>query len=430
MSLHISELYKIFLESTGVTTDSRNILPYNLFFALKGENFDGNKYAQSAIEKGAIASVIDNPEFATGKTILVDDVLKALQELAHYHRQQLNIPIIGITGTNGKTTTKELINAVLSRRFKVSATKGNLNNHIGVPLTLLSMQNDTEIGIVEMGANHQFEIAELCKIANPNYGIITSIGKAHLEGFGSFENVIKTKKELFDYIVSVDGKYFLNTQCKEILDFSNSYNHSISYGSNNNKVFGEIKNSFPLLELNCSIDNKYETFKSNLVGDYNQMNIITAIAIGDYFKVPVKSMIEAIEEYKPSNIRSELKETNSNTLIIDAYNANPTSMDLSIKSFANIKTDKEKVLILGAMAELGKNTEIEHHKIVELLKDKGLLNVIFVGDEFRTNNIGEYTIFENINDLISFLQSNKITNKLIFIKGSRSVGLEKIVDLL
>jgi UDP-N-acetylmuramoyl-tripeptide--D-alanyl-D-alanine ligase len=421
-------LHQIFLQSKGVTTDTRRVLAGQIFFALKGENFNGNKFSRQAIDNGAMLAIIDEPEHKLDeKYILVADVLTCLQDLAKYHRKYLGLPVIAITGTNGKTTSKELIRYVLQTLYQVEYTHGNLNNHIGVPLTLLSFSKNTEIGIVEMGANHCGEIAALCEIVTPDYGVITNIGKAHLDGFGSYEGVIKAKSEMYDFLRNNGRKVFVNSD-DELLSFKAQGIESIKYGKDQNTSSNiKIDDASPYLSLQW----KEKSINSQLVGEYNLYNILLAICIGEYFKIKDTDIIKAISGYKPENNRSQLSKTEKNTLVIDAYNANPSSMELSIINFLKIKAQK-KLLILGDMFELGKLSKEEHRKIVDLLINNGFKNVMFVGQNFYElkNNSTNFLFFENTTNLIEYLILKNIANNTILLKASRGVQLEKVIPYL
>ena len=367
--MEIAHIYRLFKQYPIVVTDTRKIVSDSLFFALKGDNFNGNKFALSAIEKGCRFAIVDEKEFAIDdRFILVDDVLTCLQDLAREHRRELNIPILAITGTNGKTTTKELVHEVLKRKFNAVATVGNFNNHIGVPLTLLSMNQDTEFGIVEMGANHPEEIKFLCEIAEPNFGLITNVGKAHLEGFGSFAGVIKTKKELYDYLHQEKGKVFVNTD-NPLLKSMLHEQEVITYG-NNEEACSKAKflqaEPYLVLELRSSKIGKLY-IKTKLIGAYNFENALAAVTLGRFFGIEEIDIKNALEEYLPSNNRSQLKQTENNVLFLDAYNANPTSMKVAVENFANMSR-KNKVLILGDMLELGEDAEKEHASLLELIQ--------------------------------------------------------------
>ena len=427
----LGKIYPRFLTATGISTDSRKIEEGCVFFALKGENFNGNKYAADAIRQGASFAIIDEKEYeSSDQTILVDNVLLCLQQLALYHRRQLGIPILGITGTNGKTTTKELIAAVLAKKFKVSFTQGNLNNHIGVPLTLLRMNGKTEFGVVEMGANHPGEIADLCQIADPDYGIITNIGKAHLEGFGSFEGVIKTKSELYEYLHAKNGTVFYNNDNKLLEKIGADLRHRISYGTCEADFKGEPVQSPPYIHVKANFAKGVLYLNSRLIGDYNFENIMAAACIGNYFEVDPLKIQEAIKEYIPSNNRSQLIQKNNLNIVMDAYNANPTSMRAAILSFTSNVQD-EKFMILGDMLELGEYAQQEHRNILELIHEKGFKNVLLVGKQFMAiKNDFHYSAFENVGELCSYLQENPIKNGTLLIKGSRGIQLEKALQYL
>lgn len=430
--MKIEELYTIFLNHPKVTTDSRVALKNGLFFALKGEQFDGNAYAQKAIENGCAYAIIDNPDFKKDdQFILVDNVLHTLQQLGNYHRQQLNIPVIGITGSNGKTTTKELIASVLSKKYKVSFTKGNLNNHIGVPLTLLSFTQNTDFGIVEMGANHPGEIKDLCTIANPDYGLITNIGKAHLEGFGSFENVIRTKKELFDYIADNKGKIFYNAKDNLLSGIITDLTvQSVPFGKSSSIVYGSRESSDIFLKVRVFIHSKEYLIQTQLIGDYNLDNILAAVTIGNYFKIDDNQIIEAIKNYKPDNNRSQYLQTGRNNLFLDAYNANPTSVKAAISNFEQLKLPK-KCLILGDMYELGDNALNDHLDIIQLVENKNYDTIILVGEIFSSLKVNKDIFqFENVDFLNDWLNKNEINGSNILIKGSRGNRLERIIEFL
>jgi len=431
----IENLYNI-VNSKNICTDSRQIVNDSIFFALKGENFDGNKYANEAINNGCELAIIDNEKYKINeKYILVDNTLKVLQNLARYHRKKINIPIIAITGTNGKTTTKELISAALSKKFNVSSTLGNFNNHIGVPLTILRMNYKTEIGVIEMGANHAKEIETLCKISSPNYGLITNIGKAHIEGFGSFEGIINSKKELYTYISETGGTVFFNNDNKILLKLLKSYKiNTISYGKNiNANYIGKSLKSNPFLQLSWKEKNSkkgFENIKTCLVGNYNLENVLATIAVSSYFGVNCKDIKSAIEEYKPKLNRSQYLKTNNNELILDAYNANPSSMEVAIENFSKLNKDN-KVLIIGDMLELGKISETEHIKIIKLIIKEGFTRVLLVGDLFYNSyKNNEFLKFRNVYELNDYLKDSPIISSYILIKGSRKIQLEKTIPFL
>jgi UDP-N-acetylmuramoyl-tripeptide--D-alanyl-D-alanine ligase len=419
------ELHKHFIKSSGICTDTRSINNNCLFFALKGANFNGNTFANNAIDKGAYKVIIDEKEFQNDHSILVHNVLETLQELATFHRKYLNIPIIAITGSNGKTTTKELINVVLSKKYNLVATKGNLNNHIGVPLTLLSMNSDTEMGIVEMGANHHKEIELLCKIAKPDYGYITNFGKAHLEGFGSLEGVIEAKTEMYRYLKSNDKTVFVNFNDKKQLIHSEGIN---KYTFGNEHQNCNIK----LLDASNEVLLSYQntTIQSHLIGQYNYNNIAAAIAIGQYFKVTTENIKSAIEDFIPSNNRSQLLIKGTNKIILDAYNANPSSMMAALENFIQSNGD-HKTVFLGDMFELGPAAEMEHQNIVSYLENSFTGTSYLIGENFNKTKVNASTIykFKNFEELKKSLYKTYIKNKHILIKASRGVALERILEL-
>lgn len=412
----VKDLYKLFQTTSGLCTDTRKVLPDSIFFALQGDNFNGNEFAKEAIKQGCVYAVVDQKKYALdSKYILVNNVLLALQDLAKYHREKLTIPVIGITGTNGKTTSKELIASVLKEKYQIAYTKGNLNNHIGVPITLLSIKKGTEIAIIEMGANNIGEIRFLCDIAQPNLGVITNIGKAHLEGFVNLEGVLATKNELYEAIRLIKGTVFVNNNDAVLIDLSKGMSR-ITYGKN-----GDIHGKISSEDLLLSLEYAGLKIQSNLVGSYQFDNIMLALAIGDYFKIEKELLLSAIKKYIPSNNRSEIVETKKNTLILDAYNANPSSMEKMLKSFAK-QNHKNKLCILGDMLELGVNSDEEHLSIIKLTK-KLHLKSLFVGNNFyRVNN----NSFKNIKDLKNYLEKLNIQGNTILLKGSRGIKLEKI----
>lgn len=425
------KIYKIFQSCRSVSTDSRIIQPDSIFFALKGDNFDGNKFVESAIENGCRAAVTSNKNIADGEKIFyVPDTLKELQDLANLHRRKLKIPIIAITGTNGKTTTKELVSSVLAQKVRVSCTGGNKNNHIGVPLTLLSMNHTVDIGVVEMGANHIGEIKALCEIAEPDYGIITNIGKAHLEGFGSLEGVKQTKGELYDYLKQKNGVIFSNIDNPVLNDLLGKYS-SIGYGTDE-KAY--CRGTYTEVALHAAVkwqtDNESGYAKSNLIGAYNFENILTAITVGAYFNVPGTAIDTAISCYFPRNNRSQLVKTSRNSLILDFYNANPTSMVAAINNFDNIN-DKNKCLILGDMLELGNDAYEEHDKILSLAEEKNFKKVYLVGNNFwNFKNNYEFNFFKTVEEFAAYMVKHPETGKFFLIKGSRGIRLEKCTDYL
>lgn len=433
--MNISELYSIFCNYPKVTTDSRMCIKDSIFFALKGDRFNGNLFAEDAIASGCAYAIVDEWDEVevNDRIIRVDNVLKTLQQLSNYHRKKLKIPIIGITGTNGKTTTKELISISLSREFKVASTQGNFNNHIGVPLTLLSMNKSHEIGVVEMGANHQGDIKELCEIVEPNYGIITNVGRAHLEGFGTFENVIKTKCELYDYLRENEGKVFVNQNNSILYDLSEGMDR-ILYGKNDPSLFasGTIANANPFLEFDWSFFDSSYRVKTRLVGEFNFDNAIAAVAVSKFFGINAERISSSLEEYEPTNYRSQFMRTAKNDLIIDTYNANPTSMKTSLDFFISIPSSMPKMAILGEMKELGEISESEHKKMITYLSDNSNMEIYLVGQIFNNMIVpdSKYKFFESVVELNDFLVSNPIKGYYIFIKGSHSVQLDKVVEFL
>lgn len=426
-TMNIKELYEIYLQYPNVQTDTRKLQTGDMFFALKGPNFNGNLFAQQALNAGAAYAVIDEQEFEIpGKTILVEDVLTALQQLANYHRAQFNIPFIAITGSNGKTTTKELIHAVLSAKYKVYTTEGNLNNHIGIPLTLLKVKNDAEIAVIEMGANHLREIEGYCRVAEPTHGLITNCGKAHLEGFGSLEGVRKGKGELFDYLrTREDATAFIMKDYDYLQDMSKGIAHIITYGTHDAIITGKAETKSELLAVKVSIDGTITHVATQLVGDYNLPNVLAAVALGHQFDVPADQIKAAIENYKPSNSRSQLVEAGSNKIILDAYNANPSSMKLAVENLAGIQADK-KVLMIGAMAEMGNETAIEHETLINQVKKSTWYQVVLVGKPFLPYS-EDFVYFDNSADAARWAQQQHFENAYILIKGSRSSQMEKIL---
>jgi len=423
------EIYQLFKANPKISTDSRKIEMGCIFFALKGDNFNGNKYVEAALGKGASYAIIDEPEYLfSNKTILVKNVLQTLKDLANLHRKKLGIPILAITGTNGKTTTKELTSAVLSQKYNVSFTEGNLNNHIGVPLTLLKMNVHTEFGVVEMGANHPGEIEELCIVADPDFGIITNIGKAHLEGFGSFEGVIKTKSELYKYIKSKNGTIFYNNDNPILTELVSEIENKISFGTENTSFTGELLSAPPFVHLKANFKKGALYLNTNLTGDYNFENILAAACIGNYFEVDPLAIQKALKNYYPQNNRSQLINKNGLKIIMDAYNANPTSMQASIKSFMS-NISNESYIILGDMLELGDYSRQEHIAILELVKNYPSTTVLTVGKNFYEIASGfNCSSFLNVELLCDFLQENPIKQGDILIKGSRGIQLEKVLN--
>lgn len=429
----ISQIYSLFLKFPKVTTDTRKDLSGSIFFSLKGENFDANKFAKTALENGAEYAVIDNPDYkVSDKYILVKDTLDTLQKLANFHRKKLKIPIIGITGSNGKTTSKELLNAVLSTTYKTKATVGNLNNHIGVPLTILSIKKDDEIAIVEMGANHIGEIAQLCIIAQPTHGIITNIGKAHLEGFGSFEGVKKAKSELYEYLRKNQGIVFTNSSDKLLMELSEGMERFLYGEEDPTFCKGKILNLIPYIKLQweCSSRGLKGTIESNLLGHYNFVNLLSSICIGAFFKIDAHKINSALSEYEPKNNRSQLIQTKTNKIILDAYNANPSSMSAAIQTCSR-NFDQDVYFIIGDMFELGEESKVEHKNIHELLASIPTDQVLLIGKHFKEfEKEGKFLYFESREKAEDYLKQNPPNNKVILIKGSRGMELEKLLPLL
>lgn len=429
-------IYKIFLKSTGVTTDTRKLNLNNLFFALKGENFNANEFASKAIASGCIAAIVDEEKFVTNdKIILVKNVLKTLQELANHHRNQFNIPVLAITGSNGKTTNKELIHSVLKTQLNTLATIGNLNNHIGVPLTLLRINKDHQFAIIEMGANHQGEINELCEIANPTHGYITNIGKAHLEGFGGIEGVIKGKTEMYRFLKQKNAEVFVNGDDDVLHDLA----------VENNKITFGVKKLYDTIGKDCTVGenvllkftnrygekdwNKLMQVNTQIVGRYNFINCLAAACVGHYFKISDANIKLGLENYVPDNNRSQLIKTENNQILLDAYNANPNSMKAAIDNFAKYNAEN-KYLLLGDMFELGNFSEKEHQAIVDLLISLKLNNVVLVGNEFCKLNQNTFNCFKTTNEAKQFLVENKIKNSTVLIKGSRGMKMEQLKEVL
>jgi len=430
--MNTSELYSLYLQHPVVSTDSRKIPAGCLFFALKGQNFDGNKFARESLGKGAAYAVTDQPDLATDKRLIrVDDVLKSLQDLARFHRRQLKTPLIAITGTNGKTTTKELTAAVLRQKYVVTFTQGNLNNHIGVPLTLLNMTKKTELAVIEMGANHPGEIATLCTIAEPDYGLITNIGQAHLEGFGSFEGVIKTKSELYDFLRQNQGRCFINSDNELLLKQAVGLG-KLTYGSHQEaQLRGFAEEGGYYLTIRALFPKGWLYLKSKLIGSYNTENVLAAARIGLHFDVDPLDIQKAVESYQPGNNRSQLMQVRNNQIIMDAYNANPTSMQAALKNFSKIK-HPHKTLILGDMLELGAHSEKEHQRMADFIKNETFNLVCLVGPCFSGTDAGpKAKKFESTELLADYLeQHSPLENQFILIKGSRGMQLEKILEKL
>jgi UDP-N-acetylmuramoyl-tripeptide--D-alanyl-D-alanine ligase len=433
LHMQIQELYTLFINSKGVQTDTRKIKKGELFFALKGDNFNANTFAQSALNLGADYVIIDEEKYyINDKTIVVENVLICLQELAKYHREQFNqlpngkkVPFIAITGSNGKTTTKELIHTVLSSTYKTSATIGNLNNHIGVPLTLLAIPLDIDIAIIEMGANHQLEIASYCEYTMPTHAIINNCGKAHLEGFGGIEGVKKGKGELYDYIRKTNGIIFINHDLQYLKEMSIGIENKISYGSSNASITGVTMQHDTLLQVAITTPKLECTIKTQLVGAYNQANVLAAVCIGHFFNISIDKIKKSLEAYTPTNSRSQLIKQGSNTIILDAYNANPTSMKAAILNF-KMMDYPNKIVMLGAMKEMGKESDTEHTELVKLLQETNWNNVVLVGKEFKGIE-HPYHYFDFSEEAKKWLQDNSIENTAILIKGSRGSAMELVL---
>ena len=419
----IEKIYEAFLSHPKICTDTRNIQADSLFFCLKGENFDGNTFALQALEAGA-AYVVTNRQDLRGndRCFVVDDTLATLQQLARHHRRQFSIPFIGITGTNGKTTTKELTAQVLQTKYRVTFTQGNLNNHIGVPLTLLTVNADTEIAIIEMGANHPGEIADLCRIAEPTHGLITNIGVAHIEGFGSPENIVKTKRALYESVMERKGTVFVNAADAILAECAGSYQPQVRYGNASDSICqGHITDMNPCL----TIEAEGVSIATHLTGEYNLHNILGAIAVGRFFGISTEEAGRALEAYMPSNHRSQIIQAGSSTVIADYYNANPTSMAAAIRNLANLNAPA-KAAILGDMLELGAVSHEEHLRIYNLCKENSI-NALFVGNCFKELDINDMNVFSNVDEVNGYLQEHPFRDTMILIKGSRGIHLEKVV---
>lgn len=422
----IVSLYKVYRDYPSVQTDTRKLQTGDIYFALKGPNFNGNAFAEKALSQGAAYAVIDEEKYKTdARMILTEDVLTTLQQLAHHHRQQLNIPFLSVTGSNGKTTTKELVRTVLSTAYSTYATEGNLNNHIGIPLTLLRIKSDVEIAVIEMGANHQKEIEGYCKIVNPTHGIITNVGKAHLEGFGGIEGVKKGKGELFDYLRTYGGTAFV---CRDF-DYFHEMTHDIHevvwYGtSDNGYVHGKVDAHDPFLSMETNYTGILNT---QMVGSYNQYNVLAAVTIGKYFNINAASVKKAIEAYIPSNSRSQFIQRHNNAFILDAYNANPTSMQAAIENFADSKNYDKKVLMLGGMMELGIESLEEHQKLVDLIGKYPWHEVVLVGGDFSKIK-HPYLYLPDSNAAKAWFESRNFHDMTILVKGSRAIAMEKVIQ--
>ncbi len=422
-----TELYQLFLSNPSIVTDTRKLKKGDIFFALSGPNFNGNLFAKNALELGASFSIIDQDiEEGNSRLIRVNNVLQSLQDLARYHRQQLQIPVIAITGSNGKTTTKELINAVLSSHYTTYTTQGNLNNHIGVPLTLLSIRNDAEFAVIEMGANHQKEIASYCENAMPDYGLITNCGKAHLDGFGGVEGVRKGKGELFDYLKNNNGKAFVFSDLDYLLEMSQGIKEVISYGTKQGSVVGNLSSNDPFLAVSFENNQDINPITTQLVGDYNLPNVLCSVAIGKYFHVPDLKIKKAIETYYPSNSRSQLILKNTNSIILDAYNANPTSMKAAIQNFASIIAEN-KILLIGGMMELGVDSLNEHQQLIDFISNYSWEKVVLVGGDFAFVK-HPFLFFKTSIEAREWYLAQNFSHRHVLIKGSRSMKMEVILD--
>ena len=428
----LEQLYSIFISHPKISTDSRSDVEGTIFFALSGSAFNGNRFARESLNKGAVLAVIDDPNLFDKKEtkfFFVQDVLKTLQDLAQWHRQQFNIPVLAITGTNGKTTSKELTSSVLQKEKEIIYTKGNLNNYIGVPLTLLTIKQSTEIAVVEMGANHPGEIESLCRIAKPTHGIITNIGKAHLEGFESFEGVVKTKNELYESIRKSGGKLFVNQGNPLLMNLSKGI-EKITYGEAPAFVSGKLLEADPFLKIGWKTKNGSLDIQTQLYGNYNFQNVMAAIAVGNYFSISEKNIENDLTEYIPKNNRSQIVTTSKNTLILDAYNANPESMSLAIETFSS-QNFNNKILIIGDMFELGKDSENEHQRILDQLQHKSFQQIILVGkDFFKVQKDKKYPTFTTTEEAAAFLKDKNLRGNTILIKGSRGMQLETLVQYL
>jgi len=430
--MNIKELYQKYKSTSGVSTDTRNIQKGNMYFALKGPSFNANEFAEKALEQGASYVVIDEKKYAKEndeRYILMEDVLTSLQKLAIHHRQQLTIPIFGITGSNGKTTTKELINVVMSQKYVTYATKGNLNNHIGVPLTLLAITDDIEFGIVEMGANKIGDIAELSEIAQPTHGMITNIGKAHLEGFGGFEGVLRTKTELYDYLIKQNGKIFVNSQNAILGNMIKRMDSPFLYPAEGDDFHCEMVSADPFVKFKIADGSVHS---SKMLGAFNFENIAAALAIGSFFGVPEHMAVQAVSNYAPANMRSQLIEKRSNLIILDAYNANPTSMEGAIRTFGEMTGRKNKMVILGDMYELGEYSEAEHEKLGELVNLYQIDKVCFTGELVKAalKKAPNSLYFPDPFSLRNWLQDSNLEDYLILIKGSRGMKMEGLVEFI
>lgn len=424
--MQIPDLYDIFLQHPSIQTDTRRLKAGDIFFALKGPNFNANLFAKQALDAGADYAVVDEEVDTSDKRIIkVDDVLQTLQQLAKYHRQQFDIPFIAITGSNGKTTTKELVHEVLNSTYVTYTTRGNLNNHIGIPLTILSVGMDAEMAVIEMGANHQKEIESYCTYTLPTHGIITNCGKAHLEGFGGIEGVRKGKGELYDYIRANNGTVFLMKDYDYLVEMSKGISHITTYGTAGADIVGIADSTKEMLEVNMLEGTHIKNIQTHLVGEYNLPNVLVAVAVGKYFNVPDEKIKAALENYIPSNSRSQLIERDSNKIILDAYNANPTSMKAAVENIAKMNGDK--VLLLGGMMEMGEDSLKEHQALIDLINQYEWKDVVLVGGDFNKVN-NPYKTFSNSIEAGTWLKEKHFTNTTILVKGSRSMQMEKVLE--
>lgn len=425
--MQIQELYQIYLQHPFIQTDTRKLQPNDIFFALKGPNFNGNLFAKQALDAGAACVVVDEAVgFEDDRIFKTADVLTTLQALAKHHRLQFNIPFIAITGSNGKTTTKELVHAVLSSSFITYTTVGNLNNHIGIPLTILSVKKDAQIAVIEMGANHQKEIASYCQYTLPTHGIITNCGKAHLEGFGGIEGVRKGKGELYDYLRENNGTVFLMRDYDYLVEMSKGIKDIKTYGTHDAEITGAAEDGSGFLHVRMQHGTSINTINTNLVGEYNLPNVLVAVTVGKYFSVEEEKIKQALESYVPSNSRSQLIEKDGNKIILDAYNANPTSMKAAIDNFAKMEGD-QKILMLGGMMEMGEDSIAEHTSIVELIKHYNWKSVVLVGGDF--NKVDHPFInLNNSEEASAWLKQQHLQNAMLLIKGSRSMKMEKVLE--
>lgn len=427
--ISIPQLYDLYLSNPSVQTDSRKVQPGDLFFALKGDNFNGNAFAAGALESGAAYAIVDEAAYATDdRCLLVNDVLSTLQQLARHYRLQLDIPVIAITGSNGKTTTKELLVTVLAARFRTYATEGNLNNHIGVPLTLLKIKPDAEMAIVEMGANHIGEIAAYCRIANPDFGLITNCGKAHLEGFGSIEGVRKAKGELYDHLRQFEGTVFRNADLDYLAEMASGIAQQETYGTANAWLIGKAVGDGPLLEVAILTAGMETQIRTQLVGGYNLPNVLAAVAVGRHFGMDIDTIKTALEHYRPSNSRSQWLEKGDNKIILDAYNANPSSMKLAIENLAAMP-GTNKWLLLGGMKEMGEESDREHQALINLAEQYDFRNVILTGPEFKAVK-HTYHWFADAAGAREYLRQHPIRQATILVKGSRGSRMEEVLEAL